>query len=74
MYHALGNALAVKALQFLDQLHILQQHRAIGSCSLRVLVVTYRGTVVASQRGGMHGKGQQAGGDDPKRAAMGKSP
>ncbi|MNP09023.1 hypothetical protein D3C76_1011130 [compost metagenome] len=49
MYHPLGDAFAVEALEFLNQLHVLQQGRASRTGSLRVLVFTYRCTVVARQ-------------------------
>lgn len=63
MHHALGDALAVEALQLLQQLHVLQQHRTVGAGGLRVLVVTHRGAIVAGQGGSLHGHRQQAGGE-----------
>lgn len=60
MYHALGDTLAVKPLEFLDQLHILQQYRASGTGGLRMLVVTNGSAVVTGQRRGQQGwAGQQ---------------
>ena len=61
MHNTLRNAFAVKALQLLQQLHVLQQHRAIGPGGLRVLVITDSGTVVTGQRGGLGRNRQQAG-------------
>jgi len=69
VYHALGDALAIEALQFLDQLHVLQQHRTIGAGGLRVLVVANRSTVVAGQVGGVYGQGKQAGGRQYQRVS-----
>jgi hypothetical protein len=69
VYHALGDALAIEALQFLDQLHVLQQHRTIGAGGLRVLVVANRSTVVTGQVGGVYGQGKQAGGRQYQRVS-----
>ncbi|MNG09509.1 hypothetical protein D3C84_929280 [compost metagenome] len=66
MNDTLRYALAVEALKLLDQLHILQQGGASAAGSLRVLVVAYRGAVVAGQRSGegaagnQHGRGEYA--------------
>ena len=49
----LRDALTVKALEFLQQLDVLQQHRAIGPGCLRILVIAYASTVIAGQRGCM---------------------
>lgn len=74
MHHPLGNTLAVEALELLDQLNILQQHRPSGACGLRVLVVAHRRAIVAGQRGGLYGKGQHTGGEYAQYASLGKTP
>lgn len=58
---ALGNALAIKALQLLDELHVLQQDRAVGAGRLRILVVADRRAVVAGQRDRARVEGGQCG-------------
>ncbi|MNQ59969.1 hypothetical protein D3C85_742350 [compost metagenome] len=63
MHHALRDALAIEALELLDQLHILQQGRAVRAGSLGVLVVADGGAVVAGQGGGKRRRSaQQTGG------------
>ena len=57
MHDALRNALTVEALEFLDQLYVLQQHRPGGAGGLRVLVIANRGTVVTGQGRGLDGQG-----------------
>ena len=42
MHDALGDALTIKARQLLNQVVILQQHRPIRSCGLRILVISNR--------------------------------
>ena len=74
VHHALRNAFAVEALQLLDQLHILQQHRAIGAGGLGVLVITDVGPVIAGQVGGLHREGKQAGGHQCQRMARRHGP
>jgi len=49
MHHALRHALTVETLEFLQQLYVLQQHRAVRAGGLGVLVVADRCTVVAGQ-------------------------
>jgi hypothetical protein len=39
VHDALGDALAVEARQFLEQVHVLDEHRTAGTGRLRVLVV-----------------------------------
>lgn len=51
MHDALGNALAIEALQLLDQLHVLQQGGAVRAGGLRILVVAHQGAVVAREGG-----------------------
>ncbi len=51
MDDALGNTLAVEARQLLDQVMILQQERALGSCALRALVVGDGRAVFVGQSG-----------------------
>lgn len=48
MHHTLRHPLAIKTLQLLDQLHVLQQGGAGTASGLRVLVVAHRGAIVAS--------------------------
>jgi len=74
MHHAFGNAFTVKTLEFLDQLHVLQQHRPGRASGLRVLVVADGGTVIAGQRRSIDGEGQQAGGQNAKGTREGKAP
>ncbi|MNI69487.1 hypothetical protein D3C73_1252350 [compost metagenome] len=62
VHHPLWNAFAVEALQLLQQVGVLQQHRAVGAGRLRILVVTNRCTAVAGQGRGLDGHRQQAGG------------
>ena len=59
--NSLRDTLAIKTLQLLQQLHVLQQNRTIGPCRLGVLVVTDSGTVVTGQCGGLGCNRQQAG-------------
>ncbi len=47
--YTLRDTLAIKALQLLQQLHVLQQDRPLGACGLRVLVVADRSAIVAGQ-------------------------
>ena len=60
MHHALGDTLAGKPLQLLNQLHVLQQHRAIGPGGLRVLVVTDHSAIVTGECVTLGRHGQQA--------------
>jgi len=67
VHHALGNAFAVEALQLLNELHVLQQHRAIGAGGLRILVVTDGRAVISRQVGGLHRKRKQTGSRQQQR-------
>jgi hypothetical protein len=54
VYDPLRDPLAIKALQLLNELNILEQHRAIGTRGLRVLVIAYSRTIVTCQVCGLH--------------------
>ncbi len=60
MHHSLRYTLTAEALQLLQQLHILQQGRAVGAGSLRVLVVADGRTIVAGKRSRMGRKRKYA--------------
>ena len=49
MNDALGNPLAVEVREFLDQVMILDQHRARGTGGARVLVVGHGGAAIGRQ-------------------------
>ena len=53
VYDPLRDALTIKTLQLLQQLDILQQHRAVSPGGLRILVIAYGSAVIAGQGGGM---------------------
>ena len=61
MYNTLRNTLTIKALQFLDQLHVLQQDRAIGPGGLRILIVANRCAIIAGEVGGVYGQRKKTG-------------
>ncbi|MNV77448.1 hypothetical protein D3C71_1708680 [compost metagenome] len=73
MHHALGNTLAVKTLELLDQLHVLQQYRAIGSGGLRVLVVANHCAIVTGQLKGLGREGKRAAGKNAQQPLRGKN-
>ena len=47
--HTLRSAFAIEALQLLNQLHVLQQHRSICPRRLRILVVADRSAIIARE-------------------------
>jgi hypothetical protein len=49
VHDALGNPLAVEVREFLDQVMIVDQHRARGSGGARVLVVGYGSAAIGRQ-------------------------
>jgi len=63
MHHAFGNSLAIEAREFFDQVEIFEEHAAIRTRRLRVLVVPDWRTAVLSECrhvGGKCGRGEQA--------------
>jgi hypothetical protein len=50
VYNTLGNPLAIEVREFLEQVMILEQYRAVRSSGTRVLIVGDRGSVIGGQR------------------------
>ena len=69
VHDALGDALATETLQLLQQLHVLQQGRAVGSGGLGILVVADRRAIVAGQRSSVGRQRKEARGKDAQRKA-----